>query len=287
MRHRELVNNTLTVKTAVHWMIQENYLQPPTVCPKCEEASMVLNFKRDYCQFKCTRCCKTLSVFKNTILFKHQKNLIELLDLFYFWSLDLVQKKVAYQANTLSHDTLSHWFNVLNKLSVRIIRSENAIGKIGGVNHRVQIDESKFSKRKYEVGRVVRSPWIVGGIDMTTKEVFFVETYFRDANTLNNIIINHVEEGSIIHTDCWRGYSGLSEIGFEHYTVNHSNFFVDPITGINTQLIENTWGVYKRKFRARGLNYRCDLNDYFLEFYFKLKYGNAVFEKILQSLYLV
>jgi hypothetical protein len=116
-----------------------------------------------------------------------------LLDLFYFWSLDLVQPKVAYQANTLSHDTTGHWFKVLNNLSVHLIRS-NSSGKIGGVNHRVQIDESKFSKRKHEVGRVVRSPWIVGGIDMTTKEVFFVETYFRDANTLRNIIYKHVKK---------------------------------------------------------------------------------------------
>jgi hypothetical protein len=36
---------------------------------------------------------------------------------------------------------------------------------IGGPGHRVQIDEIKFSKRKYEMGRFLRSPWIVGMID--------------------------------------------------------------------------------------------------------------------------
>lgn len=287
MRHRDLVNNTNSVERTVLWLQEKNYLHPTRICPKCQSTNMNVHVKNEYVQFKCTKCCTTRSVFKNTILYNHHKKIQDLLDLFYFWSLDLVQMQVAYQANTLSHDTASHWFRKLNQLCVRIIRSESVNGKIGGVGHRVQIDESKFSKRKHEVGRVVRSPWIVGGIDMTTREVFFVETYFRDANTLRNIIYNHVEEGSIIHTDFWRGYANLFEAGFEHYTVNHSNWFVDPETGVNTQLIENTWGVYKRKFRQRGINYRCNIEDYFLEFYFKLKYGNVVFEKLLENLYLV
>lgn len=287
MRHRELVNHTPNSKNSILWLQSKDYLRTNCVCPKCEDREMKLNTRGEYVQFKCTKCCTTRSVFQNTFLFNHHKNIVELLDLIYFWALDLVQKKVGYQAKTLSSDTLNYWFNELNQLSVRIIRSENSTGKIGGQNHRVQIDESKFSKRKYEVGRVVNSPWVVGGIDMTTREVFFVETNRRDANTLRNIIYNHVEEGSIIHTDCWRGYANLVELGFEHYTVNHSNYFVDPFTGVNTQLIESTWSVFKRKFRSRSINSRCDINSYFYEFYFKLKYGKAVFEKVLENLYLV
>lgn len=287
MKHRELVNNTQTESHTVVWLIESNYLHSTRNCTKCSERPMNLNITEKNARFKCSRCSNTESVFKDTIFYNIKKNIIEIMDLIYFWSLDLSQKKVGYQSNTLSHDTLFVWFEKLSKLAARIIRSENQNGKIGGRNHRVQIDESKFSKRKYNVGREVRSPWIVGGIDLETREVFFVETFFRDAETLNNIIINHVEPGSIIFTDCWRGYNSLQNQNFEHFTVNHSRNFIDPETGANTQLIENTWGVFKKRFRARGINSNCKIELYFLEFMFKMKYGNHSFEKLLENLYCI
>lgn len=51
------------------------------------------------------------------------------MDLLYFWSLDLFQHKVDYQANTMSSDTLNQCFRRLNQLSTRTIRSENRSGK--------------------------------------------------------------------------------------------------------------------------------------------------------------
>ncbi|KCZ78263.1 hypothetical protein H311_00709, partial [Anncaliia algerae PRA109] len=108
-----------------------------------------------------------------------KKNLVEILDFIYFWSLNLVQKKVAYQSNTKSKDTTSSWYNKLCMLSGKIIRSEQSNEKIGGIGHIVQIDESKFSKRKYNVGRTVRSPWIVGGIDLNTKRYFLARLYLE------------------------------------------------------------------------------------------------------------
>jgi hypothetical protein len=44
---------------------------------------------------------------------------------------------------------------------------------IAGLGHLVQIDEIKFSKRKFQVGRIVRRICIVGKIDHTTRESFF------------------------------------------------------------------------------------------------------------------
>lgn len=56
----------------------------------------------------------------------------------------------------------------------------------------------------------------------------------RDAITLQQVIQQHVREGSIIYTDLWRGYNSLEEnLGLEHHTVNHSLWFRDPITGVH------------------------------------------------------
>ena len=48
----------------------------------------------------------------------------------------------------------------------------------------VEIDESKFGKRKFNRGRVVDDHWLFGGIERTTGECFLVEVEHRDAATL-------------------------------------------------------------------------------------------------------
>ena len=41
--------------------------------------------------------------------------------------------------------------------------------------------------------------------------------------------------GSVIYSDEWRAYSGIPAIvgkNYTHHTVNHSQNFVDPVTGM-------------------------------------------------------
>ncbi|KAG8233071.1 hypothetical protein J437_LFUL013071 [Ladona fulva] len=50
----------------------------------------------------------------------------------------------------------------------------------------------------------------------------------------------------------WRGYSGLTELGYSHDTVNHSLHFGKPgDRGTHTQNIENVWSTIKRDMRRR------------------------------------
>lgn len=287
MHHRDLVLHTNNYKNTIKWLLEKKCLKDEVYCSKCVGKRMNLNINKNYARFICGSCSKTSSVFKNTIFYDCKKNIIELLDIIFFWSIDCNQITSAFQSNTRSNQTMNKWFEKLRKISCIIMKNENSSGKIGGFGHIVQIDESKFSKRKYEIGRVVKSPWIVGGIDCTTHQVFFVETFYRNASTLENIICDHVKVGSTIFTDCWAGYSNLNSRGFFHNTVNHSTNFVDPETGVNTQLIERTWGIYKKKMKSRGINYKSKIEEYFLEFYFKLKYGKETFKKIMENIYLV
>jgi transposase-like protein len=184
MRHRELVLKTLTINSTVRWLIKHKYLNETANCKRCDGRPMRITLKDTKERFFCTRCTTSRSVFKDTLFYDSKKNIIELIDLMYFWSLDLIQTKVAMQANTLSHNTLYRWYDKLCRLAGNIIKKDNPSQMIGGLGHFVQIDESKFSKRKFQVGRVVKSPWIVGGIDYATRDVFRIETIYRDGTTL-------------------------------------------------------------------------------------------------------
>ena len=102
--------------------------------------------------------------------------------------------------------------------------------KIGGPGLTVEIDESKFGKRKYNRGRIVDGQWVFGGICRETRDIFLVplENNNRDKATLEPLLINHIAPGSTIISDCWAAYNQLGTKGFEHLTVNHTYNFVDP-----------------------------------------------------------
>ena len=63
----------------------------------------------------------------------------------------------------------------------------------------------------------------------------------RTAQTLLPLIQQHVQPGTVVHSDQWSAYSTgarLPNVG-SHATVNHSLRFVDPVTGVHTQTIES------------------------------------------------
>ena len=76
-------------------------------------------------------------------------------------------------------------------------------GKIGGPNHVIQIDECKIGRRKFHRGRVVEGNWILGVIDINTKEVRMAicPNNRRDAQTLYDLVSKHVKLTSAFHTD--------------------------------------------------------------------------------------
>lgn len=112
---------------------------------------------------------------------------------------------------------------------------------IGGIGKVVEIDESKFGKRKYNKGHRVQGQWIFGGIERDTGKSFLIPVEKRNATTLLTIIKEWIKPGTTIISDCWKAYDCLNDEGFQHLTVNHSVNFVDPESGAHTNTVEGMW----------------------------------------------
>jgi len=116
---------------------------------------------------------------------------------------------------------------------------------IGGPGIIVEIDESKFGKRKYNTGHRVEGVWVIGGVERTPeRRVFLVAVENRNADTIKALILRYVAPGSIIHTDCWAAYVNIpnwrnapSDLPFTHERVNHSVEYVNE-NGAHTNTIE-------------------------------------------------
>ncbi|KCZ80190.1 hypothetical protein H312_02416 [Anncaliia algerae PRA339] len=87
--------------------------------------------------------------------------------------------------------------------------------------------------------------------------------------------------GSTIYTDKWKNYIRLESVGYVHFDVNHQAYFIDPVTGENTQLIESSWSCLKNYLKLEVLV----SNAVFLNIFriFTKKYGEHVFIKSWKS----
>ena len=113
--------------------------------------------------------------------------------------------------------------------------------KIGGPDCIVEIDESKFGRRKYNVGCLIEGQWVLGGICRDTREFFVVPVPERNRETLLCVIKDNIYKGTAIISDCWKAYNCLEEERYKHLTMNHSINFVDPTKGAHTNIIERRW----------------------------------------------
>ncbi|KAG1441985.1 hypothetical protein G6F56_011251 [Rhizopus delemar] len=98
---------------------------------------------------------------------------------------------------------LNDWYQMLQE---DISLNDCRIGGIDSNGQRiiVEINESKFGKRKYNRGGRVEGVWAVGGVERTAeRQCFLVTVNDRSTETMNAIIEKYVLEGSIVHTDRW------------------------------------------------------------------------------------
>jgi transposase-like protein len=151
---------------------------------------------------------------------------------------------------------------------------------IGGPGKIVQIDESKFGKRKYHRGHRVEGQWVFGGIEEESRRSFMVAVEKRDESTLLPIIERHIAKCSIIVSDCWKAYINLEKHGYEHRLVNHSKEFVNN-DGDHTNKIEGHWRQAKCKMPSFGVR-KIAFSSYLAEFLWRYEHkGKDLFSMFL------
>jgi len=74
---------------------------------------------------------------------------------------------------------------------------------IGGGGKVLEIDESKFEKRKYHRGHSVKGQWVFGGVERGTGRTFLVAVHDRSAETLIGLSKQWILPGTTIISDCW------------------------------------------------------------------------------------
>eukprot|EP00797_Seminavis_robusta_P003708 Sro1235_g255020.1 Inherit from opiNOG: protein Hydra magnipapillata (276) ;mRNA; r:19305-20132 len=154
---------------------------------------------------------------------------------------------------------------------------------IGGNDIIVEIDESKFAKRKYHKGRRVKGSWVLGMVERTQqRRMVLLVVPDRTKKTLEHAIMTFVHPGSTIHTDMWKGYISLDRLGYDHKTLCHKYEFVSA-EGTHTQTIEGNWTPLKRAIPVQCRS-GVDLQEYLFQFMWRRKNEGREWEALWEGL---
>jgi len=176
-----------------------------------------------------------------------EKKFREILKLF---ALDLEAVKIA-KLTGLNRKTINRYLQLIRE---RIAEESEQQSPFGGV---VELDESYFGPRRVrgKRGRGAGGKTIVFGIFRRNGKVYTEIVPDAKKHSLQAVVRGRVSIDSVIHTDGWRGYDGLVDLGYKkHFRVRHGESeFVRGRSHING--IEAFWSFAKvRLHRLRGIH---------------------------------
>lgn len=135
---------------------------------------------------------------------------------------------------------------------------------LGGPGVVVEVDETLLRSVRDKDTQRRRRALIFGITDRNRVLTKVIPS--RRQRTLLKLIKRYVAPGSIIHTDGWRGYEKISELGYEHRSVNHKKAEWISKDGTSTLYIDNYWAYLKRFIRGTHLHVgEAYLNGYLKE----------------------
>lgn len=166
------------------------------------------------------------------------------------FAIDIEATKIA-QLTGLNRNTVNRLAQLIRR---RIAEDCERQSPLGG---EVEVDESYFGPRRVrgKRGRGAAGKTIVFGVFKRNGSVYTEIIPDVKKRSLQAIIRGKVDAGSIIHSDGWRGYDGLVDVGYEkHFRVHHGKSeFVRGKSHING--IEAFWSFAKvRLHRLKGIH---------------------------------
>jgi len=155
---------------------------------------------------------------------------------------DLDAQKIASLTN-LNRNTVNRYLPLIRERIAEHCETQSSF------KGEVEVDESYFGGKriKGKRGRGAYKKTPVFGILKRGGKVYTEVVPDCAKATLQGIIRGRVDPDSVIHSDGWRGYDGLVDLGFKkHYRVSHGqNEFARGRSHING--IESFWAYAKRR----------------------------------------
>ena len=184
LRYDDVYEITRNTADLINWLREKKLLgQFDGPCIKCERGQLRLRgdkSKTDGEIYACNRrskkqdkCFAKISIRHSSWFANSHLSLAKILKLTYYWVYETKNFRAKFETEVGNGGTIVDWFNFCREVCTEILITDSE--QIGGPNTIVEIDESKFGKRKYNRGKRVDGIWVFGGIERNTGRFFFLQ----------------------------------------------------------------------------------------------------------------
>jgi predicted RNA-binding Zn-ribbon protein involved in translation (DUF1610 family)/transposase-like protein len=246
-------------------------------CPSCGEAAKfhLMHARKAYA---CQECGYQIYPCAGTIFHKSRTKLTHWFFAMYLMTSTRhgVAAKELQRQIGVTYKTAWRMCHELRKL----MASADHGGKLSG---HVEIDETYFGgelKTGPRKKRGKRKAWqsnktIIFGMAERGGKLRAGPIRNASRKTVEPIIRENVERGSVVTTDEWGGYNDLHYLGMDHGKVTHTA--KEYVRGIHhTNTIESHWGLFKRSVKGTHVNVsKKHLWKYIAEFNYRHNYRSS------------
>jgi transposase-like protein len=184
-----------------------------------------------------------VNIVKNKYIYHSKISEPKFRQILKYFLIDLTATQVA-ELTGVSRNSINLIFQ---KIRIRIAENVTETSPLKG---EFEVDESYFGPRRVrgKRGRGAGSKIIVFGLLKRDGNVYTEIVPDCKSRTLSAIIRGRADISSVIHSDGWRGYNGLVDLGYEKYLrVNHSENEFSNGNGNHINGIESFWGFAKHR----------------------------------------
>ncbi|KAG0796752.1 hypothetical protein G6F16_002721 [Rhizopus arrhizus] len=281
--------------------------QPEVRRPKCSEIMRGPTWRasRNQYQFRCYNRAAhptevSQSVTKSSMFYRKRCDIRITLKVIFRLTMNQERFSTIYKDLSIDYKIIAQLYRDLIVVFESDLLRHNPIMLGGpGVDH-VQIDESKFGKRKYHRGHRVEGVWVLGMVEaiaLGTNRVvtisqangvtetrlvpqfkagrrFLCTVPNRNARTLIPIIRKYVVPGTTIRTDGWRAYSGLHPR--ERYNARTGALQV-------AMMDKGLWADVKREMQARHRT-KLECPYRLMEYLWRYENRNQIWRALVRGL---
>jgi len=195
--------------------------------------------------------------------------------------LDLTATQTS-EISSVSRNTINRLYSAIRRRIAEYSLLESP------VSGDIEVDESYFGPKRTpgKRGRGAGGKTIVFGLFKRNGKVYTEIVPDCSAKTLQGIIRGKVNIDSVIHSDGWRGYNGLVDVGYEkHFRVDHGKDQFSKGNGRHINGIESFWGYAKHRLtKFKGIQHNL-FEVYLKETEFRFNHRNHDLYKILLKLF--
>ncbi|XP_031341606.1 uncharacterized protein LOC116169602 [Photinus pyralis] len=249
----------------------------------CPKAGMYCGYA-----FRCSKCKRGyLSITDGTFFEGLRLDVRDIFKIIFLWSC-YVSVDSASRDLGLRRGTVMQYYTFIRDTCSWKLLNEIRSRQLGGVGHVVQVDESVVTKRKCHQARLAKEKWVVGLYDVNDERGTIALVDDRSERTLKGVLTNLILPGTEIWTDEGTGYKFLQNYDgvspYTHHTVNDSRDFVNPATGVHTNVIGGYRSLLEEFCRRMGVVPARMLPHHVDEFLWRREFKDSQFTNILNHI---